>query len=307
MQNRQKRNKYHSYGTRHGYLLSIPIHLTINYKHSPVYNCIRLFNSLPPEIRRTKNYNKFKNTFFFKLIGISWKYNGIFGYVITGMLFSSLRISGEGRNNLQRSRKIRKPSELYHNFREMFFLPISLACDLYKTVINYKTLQTLMKIVYSRKKWNTLADTMSSGYYTPWNYNLEMSLLGISSTPWNWHFEISLLVITLYSKIDPCHNSEKYIVILKVRVTHLGGYLLEIASKTPNNTIYNEIPKTTRELVEICASPSRSLSMDIRSPSKDYLSPWTVRTLEKVDTLPTAVFNFLVLQDDVADSPPFYR
>ncbi|KAJ8981279.1 hypothetical protein NQ317_004015 [Molorchus minor] len=25
----------------------------------------------------------------------------------------------------------------------------------------------------------------SSGYYTPWNYNLEMSLLGISSTPWN--------------------------------------------------------------------------------------------------------------------------
>ncbi|KAJ8968915.1 hypothetical protein NQ317_006726 [Molorchus minor] len=23
------------------------------------------------------------------------------------------------------------------------------------------------------------------GYYTPWNYNLEMSLLGISSTPWN--------------------------------------------------------------------------------------------------------------------------
>ncbi|KAJ8983205.1 hypothetical protein NQ317_016426 [Molorchus minor] len=27
--------------------------------------------------------------------------------------------------------------------------------------------------------------TASNGYYTPWNYNLEMSLLGISSTHWN--------------------------------------------------------------------------------------------------------------------------
>ncbi|KAJ8978453.1 hypothetical protein NQ317_017773 [Molorchus minor] len=72
------------------------------------------------------------------------------------------------------------------------------------------------------------------GYYTPWNYNLEMSHLRISSTPWNKHFEISLLVITLYSKIDPCHNSEKLMVILKVRgsfhslaqIFHLKGKML---------------------------------------------------------------------------------
>ncbi|KAJ8974026.1 hypothetical protein NQ317_016580 [Molorchus minor] len=48
-----------------------------------------------------------------------------------------------------------------------------------------------------KRKFTIRKDTymaMLSGYYTPWNYNLEMSLLGISLTPWNQHFEISLLI-----------------------------------------------------------------------------------------------------------------
>ncbi|KAJ8977883.1 hypothetical protein NQ317_016153 [Molorchus minor] len=68
----------------------------------------------------------------------------------------------------------------------------------------FTTSQALKKII---KKINKDQDDLKTiitgtiprkrnpfGYYTPWNYNLEMSLLGISSTPWNYHFEISLLV-----------------------------------------------------------------------------------------------------------------
>lgn len=55
-----QRNECHTYRTRHGDLLSIPLHHTTNYKHSPQYNCIMLFNSLPTEIRNSQNYNKYK-------------------------------------------------------------------------------------------------------------------------------------------------------------------------------------------------------------------------------------------------------
>ena len=54
-----QRNDCHSYRTRHGDLLSILSHHTTNYKHSPQYNCIMLFNS-PTEIRNLQDYKKYK-------------------------------------------------------------------------------------------------------------------------------------------------------------------------------------------------------------------------------------------------------
>lgn len=55
-----KRNQYHSYDTRNGELLSVPKHRTTNYEHSPKYNCIILYNSLPLELRNITNFIRYK-------------------------------------------------------------------------------------------------------------------------------------------------------------------------------------------------------------------------------------------------------
>lgn len=51
----------HSYLTRHGELLSIPSHKTTTFKHSPLYNCISLYNALPITLRQINSTKLFKN------------------------------------------------------------------------------------------------------------------------------------------------------------------------------------------------------------------------------------------------------
>lgn len=52
----------HTYSTRHGEQLSIPLHRTSCFERSPRYNCILFYNSLSDEIRNIRNYYKFKQT-----------------------------------------------------------------------------------------------------------------------------------------------------------------------------------------------------------------------------------------------------
>lgn len=52
----------HTYSTRHGEQLSIPLHRTSCFERSPRYNCILFYNSLSDEIRNIQNYYKFKKT-----------------------------------------------------------------------------------------------------------------------------------------------------------------------------------------------------------------------------------------------------
>lgn len=55
-----KRDECHTYNTRHAELLDIPRHNTTKFKHSPHYNCITLYNSLPENIRKIKIYKNYK-------------------------------------------------------------------------------------------------------------------------------------------------------------------------------------------------------------------------------------------------------
>lgn len=49
------------YTTRQAELLAIPSHATSMFKASPIYNCIKLYNALPHDLKRVANHDSFKS------------------------------------------------------------------------------------------------------------------------------------------------------------------------------------------------------------------------------------------------------
>lgn len=53
-------SSYHNYSTRRNDLV-LPLHNSMLYEKSPSYSCIKLYNSLPEELKNSQNFNSFKS------------------------------------------------------------------------------------------------------------------------------------------------------------------------------------------------------------------------------------------------------